>query len=129
MVVATRPLAQIENPIINAPFDVPTSHYHLRDKPVADEIVAGQRPGGYFIPVPVSPDRTDTLLPAELDMFDEGRQRIELNHFVDHAYFEVDESRRLSYPGVAATTRSLLEHLANLQSELRFVPRQIEPAQ
>lgn len=117
---------QIENPVINGPFDEPTRHFRFDDDVITDEIVAERRPSGYFVPVPAARNRTDTAEQAALDLFDEDRERIELNRSVNDVREHVGRWRDLGHPGVTATTRHLLAHWQAPDSERRLFFCQIE---
>lgn len=118
--------SQIENPVINGPFDEPARHFRFDDDGITDEIVAERRPSGYFVPVPAARNRAEAAEQATLDLFDEDRERIELNRFVNDVREHVGRWRDLGHPGVTATTRHLLAHWQAPDRERRLFFCQIE---
>ena len=118
--------SQIENPVINGPFDEPTRHFRFDDDGITDEIVGERRPSGYFVPVPAARNRAEAAEQATLDLFDDDRERIELNRFVNDVREHVGRWRDLGHPGVTATTRHLLAHWQGPDRERHLFFCQIE---
>ncbi len=89
---------EVPEPIINSPFDEPTSYWHIveGEQPVRRD---GRRPAMYFYRDPKrQPDptgRDDGSIQIELKMVNRIRQR-------------VAEWRSQGYPGVTRTTEELL---------------------
>ena len=117
---------QIENPVINGPFDEPGRHFQFDDDGITDEIVDERRPSGYFVPVPAARNRAEAAEQAELGLFDDDRERIQLNRFVNDVREHVGRWRGLGYPGATATTRHLLEHWQSPDRERRLFFCQVE---
>ena len=117
---------QIENPVINGPYDEPTRHFRFDDDGITDEIIAERRPSGYFVPVPAARNSAGAVEQATLGLFDEDRERIELNRFVNDVREHVARWRSLGYPSITATTRHLLAYWQAPDRERRLFFCQIE---
>jgi type III restriction enzyme len=95
----------IENPIINAPYDPPAQHFQLGSDGPTGTVLDGRRPSESFIPVPASKKGKEQ---QALD-FDATGERREKNSLINDIRFEVDRWRARGYPGVTPTTRKLLQ--------------------
>lgn len=116
---------QIENPVINGPFDEPGRHFQFDDG-ITDEIVDERRPSGYFVLVPAARNRAEAAEQAERGLFKEERERIQQNRFVNDVREHVGRRRSLGYPRTTATTRRLLEHWQSPDRERRLFFCQVE---
>jgi len=45
---------EVEEPILNSPYDEPTRHFRFSDDGITDEIVESRRVSSYFMPIPAS---------------------------------------------------------------------------
>ena len=97
----TRPQIVIENPILNAPYEVPARHFRFDDEGITDDVVDGRRPSSYFMPIPKAKKKGGQLV------FDEWTgDRIEENRLINQR-----DCKALypgSIPGAASRTNMLL---------------------
>jgi type III restriction enzyme len=105
--------ANLDNPILNSPYDAPEQHFELGPDGPTGEIRSGRRPSESFIPVP--PSKKGKQQQA-LD-FDATGERRELNSLINDIRFEVERWRARNYPGVTPISRKLLQHWAARQPE------------
>ncbi len=101
--------ADIENPILNAPFEVPQAHFELGHHGPTGQILEGRRPSESFIPVPAPKKRRRSGEQIAFD-FDTTGERIEKNDLINQIRSEMDLWRARNYPGVTFYTRKLLGH-------------------
>jgi type III restriction enzyme len=117
----SRPQTVIENPILNGPFDAPTRHFRFDDEGITDQIVDGRRPSSYFMPIPKAKKKGGQLV------FDEWTgDRIEENRVINQIRERVGRWRDMGWPGVTATTRSLLEYWTDPDREKKLFFCQVE---
>jgi type III restriction enzyme len=95
----------IENPIINSPYDPPEQHFQLGSDGPTGTVLEGRRPSESFIPVPGSKKGKEQ---QALD-FDATGERREKNSLINDIRFEVDRWRARGYPGVTPISRKLLQ--------------------
>lgn len=62
----------IENPIINSPFNEPTSHFAFSDEGITNEVIDGRRVSSYF--VPIAPPKKKKGTPEALCLIPDGRR-------------------------------------------------------
>ena len=100
-----------ENPVLNDPWQPPGNHWRLDTKfRATDEIVAGRRKSGAYLPVPLpGPDPTLAPTAAELPP----------HRLVNAVRARVDAWRAAGRPGVSAATRDLLDHWDSFRTEPR----------
>ena len=101
--------ADIENPILNSPFEVPQQHFELGHHGPTGQILEGRRPSESFIPVPAPKKRRKGGEQIEFD-FDTTGERIEKNDLINQIRREIELWRARNYPGVTPYTRKLLLH-------------------
>lgn len=101
--------ADLSNPILNSPFDLPERHFELGERGPTGEIKEGRRPSQSFIPVP-KPTKGSGEQQA-LD-FDPTGERLEQNSLINDVRVEVERWRAHNWNGVTPHTRKLLEHWA-----------------
>ena len=98
----------IENPIINSPFDEPTSHFQFTDEGITNQIVEGRRTSSYFIPI-AKPKKTRGGGQLQFDT-EWTQDRIEENKLVNDIRRRVGMWRAGGYVGVTPTTARLLAY-------------------
>ncbi len=107
--------SDLDNPILNTPYDAPGRHFAIGPQGPTGEIRTGRRPSESFIPIPVS--RKGRKAGAEeveqnaLD-FDVTGERREENSLINDIRRQVELWRARRYPGVTPISRKLLEHWA-----------------
>ena len=100
----------LENPILNSPFDPPTSYFVIGPHGPTGEIKPGRRPSESFIPVPVSrKGKKDT---QQVFDFDTTGERRELNSLINDIRREVEWWRSNNWNAVTPYTRKLLAYWA-----------------
>ena len=97
----------IENPIINLPFDEPTSHFRFSDEGITDEIVAGRRTSSYFVPIARPKKKGSKQLQFDTEW---TQDRIEENKLVNDIRRRVALWRKGGYVGVTSTTARLIAY-------------------
>jgi type III restriction enzyme len=68
----------IENPVLNSPYLEPDRHFRFTDEGITDEIAAGRRRSGYFVPIP--PPKKSSQLRLDTEWTSD---RYEENHTVN----------------------------------------------
>ena len=111
------PKVNIENPVINSPFDEPQRHFKFDERGITEDIVNGRRKSEYFIPVP-KPKKQSKEVQTELELH--VPELREANAFINRVREEVSVWRKSGYPGVTDTTRRLLEHWNDATREPRL---------
>ena len=111
------PKVNIENPIINSPFDEPQRHFKFDERGITEDIVNGRRKSEYFIPVP-KPKKQSKDVQTELELH--VPELREANAFINRVREEVSLWRKNGYPGVTDTTRRLLEYWNDATREPRL---------
>jgi type III restriction enzyme len=102
--------AEIDNPILNTPYDPPEAHFELGPKGPTGVVKPGRRPSESFIPVPPS-RKGRAAQQQELD-FDVTGERREQNSLINDVRREVERWRASNWNGVTPYTRKLLAHWA-----------------
>lgn len=96
----------IDNPILNSPYEEPARHFRFSDEGITDEVAAGRRQSGYFVPVPAARAQQ-----PQLQMETHWTQdRFQPNDMVNEIRGFVARWREARYDGVTSTTRELLEY-------------------
>lgn len=111
------PKVNIENPIINSPFDEPQRHFKFDERGITEDIVNGRRKSEYFIPVP-KPKKQSKDVQTELELH--VPELREANAFINRVREEVSLWRKNGYPRVTDTTRRLLEYWNDATREPRL---------
>jgi type III restriction enzyme len=96
----------IDNPILDGPYAPPTRHWLFDDGGIANKVVDGRRPSGYFVPVPQTRRQTAQLA-IETDW---TLDRLKPNDLVNLMRGRVNLWRRRGRPNLTAATDALLEH-------------------
>lgn len=102
--------------IINNPYHAPQFHWRYDPRRATFEHAAGRRPAGYTIATPGATSQDDPGRFVEIELVNQIRPRVEA-------------WRKAGYPGVTATTRTLLEHwqdTSQRDSSRRFFFCQLE---
>ena len=111
------PKVNIENPVINSPFDEPQRHFKFDERGITEDIVSGRRKSEYFIPVP-KPRKQPKEVQTQLELH--VPELREANAFINRVREEVNVWRKNGYPGVTETTRRLLAYWNNTEREPRL---------
>lgn len=121
--------AQIDNPILNGPYDEPDRHYEIGPQGPTGEIRNKRRPSESFIPIAAIKKGKGKGVQEEID-FDLTGERREKNNLINDLRREVEKWRRDGqYAGVTAITRKLLQHWADPNRENRVLFCQREAAE
>lgn len=117
---------QIENPILNSPYDEPDRHFEMGPTgPGAIQV--GRRPSESFIPIAVT--KKGKGVQGELDLDTTG-ERTERNDLINEIRRDVSKWRRGGhYPGVTPISRKLMQHWADPNRENRVLFCQREAAE
>ena len=107
----------IDNPVINSPFEEPQRHFKFNARGITEEIAAGRRRSEYFMPFP-KPKKQSAEAQLQFELPD--RDLREANTFINSVRTQVTAWRNSGYPGVTPTTRRLLEHWNNSENEPRL---------
>ena len=107
----------IENPVINSPFEEPQRHFKFNARGITEEIAAGRRRSEYFMPFP-KPKKQSGEAQLQFELPDSDLR--EANAFINSVRTQVAAWRNSGYPGVTPTTRRLLEHWNNPENEPRL---------
>ncbi|HVF53166.1 MAG TPA: DEAD/DEAH box helicase family protein [Actinomycetota bacterium] len=113
---------QIDNPVLNSPFEEPRLHFKFDDQGITGEVVEERRVSTYFVPIPQSKKK------AGQESFDTEwtKERMEENAFINQVRSEVKAWRDGGRIGVTRTTRRLLDHWTDSERERRLFFCQIE---
>jgi len=114
---------QIENPIINSPFDEPTRHFRFTAEGITDQIVEGRRTSSYFVPIAKPKKKGAKQRSFETEW---TQDRIEENKLVNDIRRRVALWRTGGHVGVTPTTASLLAYWTDPDREKRLFFCQIE---
>ena len=106
------------NPILNSPYQEPTSHWELdEDNQPTQEIIQSRRESSFITPVPPPRNQANAaqsgLVIENPEQLANERQQYETTQGINDIRLHIDEWRRLPNPndwGVTYTTRQLLEH-------------------
>ena len=107
----------IDNPVINSPFEEPKRHFKFNARGITEEIAGGRRRSEYFMPFP-KPKKQSGQSQLQFELPD--RDLREANTFINSVRTRVAAWRNSGYPGVTPTTRRLLEHWNNPENEPRL---------
>ncbi len=108
-----------ESPILNSPYDYPSSHWELDDQgQPTQKIIDSRRPADFITPIPKPKKRKNTAEQQRL-VFDEGKglstedQQYEHAQIINSVRRQVDQWRSISSPNdwnVTPETARLLQH-------------------
>ncbi|WP_440714122.1 BPTD_3080 family restriction endonuclease [Gordonia sp. FQ] len=122
--------AQIANPVINSPYEQPSSHFVLDEhgRPTG-ATTGGRRPSQSF--VAIAPERKGRRRSARQETLDLGlTERIAENYLINEIRKDVGYWRSTGkYEGVTPITRKLLEHWADAKRDNRVLFAQREAAE
>ncbi len=123
-------MADISNPVLNAPYDPPARHFEVAPQGgITGTILDGRRPSESFIPVALpKKGKKGKGDQAALD-FDATGDRREVNSLINDIRREVDLWRARGYPGVAPYSRKLLTYWADPARDNRVLYCQREAAE
>ena len=107
----------IDNPVINSPFEEPKRHFKFNARGITQEIAGGRRRSEYFMPFP-KPKKQSGEAQLQFELPDSDLR--EANTFINSVRTQVAAWRNSGYPGVTPTTRRLLEHWNNPENEPRL---------
>jgi len=96
----------IENPILNSPFEEPNRHFKFDDDGITEEIVSNRRPSAYFLPIPQQKKK------GKQKVFDTdwtNDRRVE-SKFINDVRERVRLWRDGHYENITTTSRRLLEY-------------------
>jgi type III restriction enzyme len=103
--------ADLDNPILNSPYEAPERHFAIGRGGPTGEILPGRRQSESFIPIPVSRKGKKAGEQTTFD-FDVTGERIEENTLINDIRRQIELWRGRRYPGVTPISRKLLEHWA-----------------
>lgn len=116
------PQVVIENPILNSPYEEPSSYRLFDDDGITNNTAAGRRPSSYFVPI-AAPKKKGKQLAFETEWIKE-RQRE--NDEVNRIRAKVTQWRQGGYVGVTPTSRRLLEYWRDPERENKLFFCQVE---
>jgi type III restriction enzyme len=96
----------IENPILNSPFEEPNRHFKFDDDGITEEIISNRRPSAYFLPIPQQKKK------GKQKYFDTdwtNDRKVE-SKFINDVRERVRLWREGHYPSITPTSRRLLEY-------------------
>lgn len=99
------PPANIENPILNSPFEEPRFHFRFDEDGITDEVVEERRKSSYFVPVPTPRKKV-----KQTTIQDWAEKPPVENDDINHIRSRVRLWRDRGYPFVTPVTRQLLDH-------------------
>jgi type III restriction enzyme len=109
------PPVVIENPIINSPFEEPTSHYRFDENDqITNVIDSGRRPSSYFLPIAAPRKRTQQ---RTFDNLRSDETKFESTH-VNTIRASVRKWRKLGWPDVTPVRQPSLCFLPFSAAEL-----------
>jgi type III restriction enzyme len=106
----------IENPIINSPFEEPTSYFRFSDEGITNEEVDGRRDSSYFIPI-ARPKKKGKQLQFDSEW---TQDRIEPNKVVNDIRRRVGLWRIGGFVGVTPTTARLIAYWTDPHREKKL---------
>ena len=110
----------IENPVINSPFEEPQRHFKFNARGITEDITDGRRRSEYFMPFPKPKKQSGAAQTAQMQFELPDSDLREANTFINSVRTRVAAWRNSGYPGVTPTTRRLLEHWNNPENEPRL---------
>lgn len=102
--------AELDNPVINSPYDPPVKHFAIGPNGPTGDIVTGRRPSESFIPIP-APRKKQAAQQEGFD-FDLTHERREENSLINDIRQRMELWRARGYPGATPVSRKLMEHWA-----------------
>ena len=123
--------ADLDNPILNRPYEAPVAHFVLGSSGPTGEVKDGRRPSESFIAVPAGRRGKSLAGGGEQQGFDfdlTGERR-ETNTLINDIRRRVEVWRNGNYNGVTPVTRKLLLHWADPERENRVLFCQREAAE
>lgn len=122
----------IDNPILNSPYEQPDRFYEIGPNGPTGEICDGRRPSESFIPIAITKKGkrgSDQSVQETFD-FDLTGERREKNSLINDLRRDVAKWRGSGdFPGVTPITRKLLQHWADPKRENRVLFCQREAAE
>ena len=100
--------ADLSNPIINSPYQVPEAHFEIGHRGPTGRLLPGRRPSESFIPIPVA--RKGRGAAQQTFDFDATGERREQNTLINDIRRAVELWRANNWNGVTPYTRKLLTH-------------------
>lgn len=123
-------LANLANPILNSPYEVPSRHFELASKGPTGRILGGRRESLSFIPVPTSKkarqQQAELFDSPEFAAFNEAKREHTL---INELRKDVARWRLRGYEGARPVTKMLLEHWSDPDRENRVLFAQREAAE
>ena len=110
----------IDNPVINSPFEEPKRHFKFNARGITEDIADGRRRSEYFMPFPKPKKQSGAAQAAQMQFELPDSDLREANTFINSVRTRVAAWRNSGYPGVTPTTRRLLEHWNNPENEPRL---------
>ena len=101
--------AEIDNPVLNGPFEVPQRHFEIGRFGPTGRVLKGRRLSESFIPVPPPKKSRNSGDQIALD-FDSTGERVEKNDLINQVRSEVELWRARDYPGITSQTRKLIQY-------------------
>lgn len=111
------PNIQIENPILNSPYEEPQRHFRFSDEGITNEVVDGRRASSYFVPIAKPKKKGSKELYFDTEW---TKDRIEENKCVNDIRYCVSMWRQGGYPGVTSTTARLIAHWTDPNREKKL---------
>ncbi len=121
----------IDNPILNAPYDLPARHFEIGQNGPTGVIEDGRRPSESFIPIATARKgvRSRDGAVQEQIVFDITLERVERNPLINDLRRDVARWRQRNYERVTPTSRTLLNYWADPDRENRVLFCQREAAE
>lgn len=117
------PDTNIDNPIINSPFEEPKRQFQFTEDGITNEIIENRRNSAYFIPIPKPRKRGVQPVLFETEW---KQDRLKENDFINKVREQVRKWRMGEYVHVSHVTRQLLEYWTRSEREKRLFFCQIE---
>jgi type III restriction enzyme len=121
----------LANPILNRPYDAPTSYFEIASRGPTGQVLPGRRPSESLVPIAASRKGTkqaDGSVQATLDV-ELTAERRENNTLINDLRREVERWRHRDFERVTPTSRKLLQHWADETRENRVLFCQREAAE
>lgn len=113
-------MESLANPILNAPYDMPSRHFVMGPKGPTGEVARGRRTSESFVPIAQAVKGADGSMQTTLE-FEGTLERREPNELVNSIRREVDLWRAQNYPRATAISRKLMLHWADSARENRVL--------